>query len=59
VGREQVQLVISDNGRGFTEPAQVSGLANMRHRAELLKGACIIDSVPGAGTSVTWSAQLA
>lgn len=59
VVRDQVQLLISDNGRGFTEPAQVSGLANMRHRAELLKGACIIDSVPGGGTSVTWSAQLA
>ncbi|MDT0168842.1 GAF domain-containing protein [Pseudarthrobacter sp. BRE9] len=57
--RDQVQLLISDNGRGFTEPAQVSGLANMRHRAALLKGACIIDSVPGTGTSVTWSAQLA
>ncbi|WP_306632522.1 GAF domain-containing sensor histidine kinase [Arthrobacter sp. B1I2] len=58
VGRDQVQLRLSDNGRGFTEPAKVSGLANMRHRAELLKGSCIIDSAPGAGTSVTWSARL-
>ncbi|WP_142032945.1 GAF domain-containing sensor histidine kinase [Arthrobacter sp. SLBN-112] len=59
VGQDQVQLLISDNGRGFSEPARLSGLANMRHRAELLKGSCIIESVPGAGTSVTWSARLA
>jgi two-component system, NarL family, sensor histidine kinase DevS len=59
VGGDQVQLLISDNGRGFTEPSRLSGLANMRHRAELLKGSCIIESVPGAGTSVTWSARLA
>ncbi|WP_307433240.1 GAF domain-containing sensor histidine kinase [Pseudarthrobacter defluvii] len=58
-GRNEVQLLIHDNGRGFTESGQVSGLANMRHRAELLKGSCIIDSAPGGGTSVRWSAPLA
>ena len=58
-GREQVQLVISDNGQGFTEPDRVSGLANMRRRAELLKGSCTIDSTPGVGTTVKWSARLA
>ena len=57
-GIDQVELVISDNGQGFIEPARVSGMANMRHRAELLKGSCIIDSVPGRGTSVRWSAPL-
>ena len=59
VGRGQVQLVVTDNGRGFNEPGHVSGLANMRHRAELLKGNCVIDSAPGRGTSVTWSVPLA
>ena len=58
-GREHVQLVISDNGRGFTEPAVISGLANMRRRAELMKGSCAIESTPGVGTTVTWSARLA
>lgn len=53
-----VELVITDNGRGFTEPSRVSGLANMRHRAELLAGACTIDSTPGRGTRIVWSAKL-
>jgi signal transduction histidine kinase len=59
VGRGEVQLVVTDNGRGFNESGQVSGLANMRHRAELLKGSCVIDSAPGRGTSVAWSVPLA
>lgn len=54
VTADQVQLVISDNGHGFGEPGKMSGLANMRHRAELLGGTCSIGSVPGAGTRVTW-----
>ncbi|WP_457950332.1 GAF domain-containing protein [Pseudarthrobacter sp. alpha12b] len=58
VGRDQVQLLISDNGQGFTEPVQVSGLANMRHRAELLRGNCVIDCAPGGGTCVKWSVPL-
>lgn len=53
-----VELVITDNGRGFTEPSHVSGLANMRHRAELLGGSCIVDSTPGRGTRIVWSATL-
>ena len=57
-GRSEVQLLIRDNGRGFTKPGRVSGLGNMRHRAELLKGSCVIDSVPGQGTTVRWSAAL-
>jgi two-component system sensor histidine kinase DevS len=49
--------VIQDNGCGFEEPARVSGLANMRHRAEMLGGSCTIRSTPGEGTRITWSAQ--
>lgn len=55
---EAVELVITDNGSGFVEPAHVSGLANMRHRAELLDGDCTIDSSPGNGTRICWSAKL-
>jgi two-component system, NarL family, sensor histidine kinase DevS len=57
VTQEQVELVIRDDGCGFGEPARVSGLANMRHRAELVGGSCTIQSAPGEGTRVTWSAQ--
>ncbi|QDG88551.1 GAF domain-containing sensor histidine kinase [Pseudarthrobacter sp. NIBRBAC000502770] len=59
VGRDQVQLLISDNGRGFTEPGHESGLANMRQRAGQLKGSCTIDSAPGMGTCLKWSVPLA
>jgi len=59
VGPDQVQLLISDNGRGFTEPGHESGLANMRQRAGQLKGSCTIDSAPGMGTCLKWSVPLA
>ncbi|MGZ4659860.1 MAG: GAF domain-containing protein [Arthrobacter sp.] len=59
VGRDHVQLLISDNGRGFTEPDHESGLANMRQRAGQLKGSCTIDSAPGMGTCLKWSVPLA
>lgn len=57
VTQKQVELVITDNGCGFGEPVKVSGLANMRHRAELLGGTCVIRSAPGDGTGITWSAR--
>ncbi|MHC6592541.1 sensor histidine kinase [Arthrobacter sp. C152] len=59
VGRDGVELLVSDNGHGFAEPAEVSGLANMRYRATLLGGSCVIESSPGEGTAVKWSARLA
>ncbi|WP_083341363.1 sensor histidine kinase [Pseudarthrobacter chlorophenolicus] len=55
---DDVELVISDNGRGFEEPALTSGLTNMRHRAEMLGGTCSIDSEPGKGTRVRWRVGL-
>lgn len=55
VTQKQVELVLTDDGCGFGEPAKASGLANMRHRAELLGGTCIIKSAPGEGTRITWS----
>ncbi|CCQ46101.1 histidine kinase family protein [Pseudarthrobacter siccitolerans] len=55
VSEDQVELVIQDNGCGFKEPARVSGIANMRHRAELLGGTCNIQSAPGEGTRIIWS----
>ncbi|MCU1565852.1 MAG: histidine kinase with domain [Pseudarthrobacter sp.] len=55
-GPKQVELRITDNGRGFEEPVAASGLTNMRDRAGLLGGTCTIRSVPGKGTRIAWSA---
>ena len=52
-----VELCIADNGRGFN-PASMNqtvghGLANMRARAEELRGSYKVESVPGEGTKIT------
>ena len=51
-----VQLAVSDNGSGF-DPARSRdraslGLASMRERVRLLRGALDIESTPGRGTTV-------
>lgn len=51
-----VDLVVEDDGKGFDRPDRDSGLANMRSRAALLGGSCSIDSTPGFGTKIRWSA---
>ncbi|HEY1155511.1 MAG TPA: GAF domain-containing sensor histidine kinase [Arthrobacter sp.] len=56
---DEVVLTVRDNGRGFKDPERVSGLNNMKNRAERLGGSCTIDSTPGKGTSVTWTAPAA
>lgn len=53
-----VDLLIEDDGKGFEPPERESGLANMRSRAALLGGSCTIDSRPGAGTRIRWSAPV-
>ncbi|MGN7198657.1 GAF domain-containing sensor histidine kinase [Arthrobacter sp. SAFR-044] len=52
----EVVLTVRDTGRGFKDPERVSGLTNMKNRAAHLGGDCVIDSIPGKGTSVTWRA---
>jgi signal transduction histidine kinase len=54
---ERVELLISDNGKGFNKPERISGLANIRRRADLLGGRCTIESAPGNGTTVKWTAH--
>jgi signal transduction histidine kinase len=59
-GDRHLVLAITDDGQGF-DPAGVvpgSGLANLRHRAEQLRGTVTIDSVPGAGTRIRLEAPL-
>ncbi len=52
---DQVQLRVSDDGRGVPGGVVESGLANMRQRAERLGGSCTLTRTPGGGTTVTWS----
>lgn len=50
-----LQVNISDNGKGFSvnQPsASGTGIANMKRRAGWLKGECLLDSIPGAGTNI-------
>ncbi len=51
-----IELVITDNGRGFDVSTMKQtvghGLANMRARAEELKGSFRITSTPGEGTTI-------
>lgn len=58
---DQLVVQVRDNGRGFDVAALEAGyvrrgsfgLLNMRERAELIGGACTIESVIGEGTTVT------
>ncbi len=51
-----VTLIISDNGKGFDTEAQQGkktlGLLGMRERALMMNGKLVIESKPGAGTTV-------
>jgi signal transduction histidine kinase/streptogramin lyase len=51
-----LELRVEDNGRGFkvdsVAASQRSGLANMRHRTKAIGAVLIIESSPGAGTSI-------
>jgi signal transduction histidine kinase len=51
-----VRLTVSDNGRGFDpatrDQAMGHGLANMRTRAEELRGVFSLESAPGQGTTI-------
>lgn len=49
---------ITDDGKGMPENVTSSGLTNLRRRAESLGGDLIIDTPPGGGTRLRWSAPL-
>ena len=53
--QEAIILSVSDNGKGFinsNEGNNGTGIANMRRRAEWLKGKCMVESEPGDGTKI-------
>ncbi len=67
VNREvtRLELVVKDDGRGLPLaedsrglPHHAGGLANMAARARRHHGECSVDSIPGAGVSITWFVPL-
>ncbi len=58
----QLSIVITDDGVGLGTPSRMSGLTNMRTRAEQLGGAFVTESPvgdPPRGTRLTWRIPLA
>lgn len=53
-----VEVLITDDGRGFSRPARRSGLANIEQRARILGGELAVDSRPGHGTRLRWTVPL-
>jgi len=61
VSRDELIICVRDDGRGFTPGAPLAagnGLGNMARRLALLGGDCVVDSRPGHGTAVRFSAPL-
>lgn len=57
---QRLNLLVSDNGRGFDciESQQGNGLANIRRRAEWLRGTVEFQSSPGKGVLIKVTAPL-
>jgi len=57
---KRFRLCVEDNGIGFDADAVIAGdgLANLRHRADVLGGTLQITSEPGKGTRITLEAAL-
>ncbi|MDX8053637.1 GAF domain-containing protein [Lentzea sp. BCCO 10_0798] len=60
-----LELMVKDDGRGLPladdsagGPHHAGGLANMAARARRHHGDCAVDSIPGAGVSITWFVPL-
>lgn len=53
-----VELLIRDDGCGFSGTTRRSGLTNLEHRARQLNGALEIESRQGEGTKLKWSVPL-
>ncbi len=58
VSRECV-VTITDNGIGITNPARLSGLENLRKRAERRNGSFDVLAAPGGGTRLIWKVPAA
>jgi len=50
----ELELTVTDDGRGMGSVTRSSGVRNMRERAEELGGTFRLVSEPGAGTTLAW-----
>jgi len=57
VGPDELRLQVTDDGKGLGQPDRVSGLRNLRERAESLGGSLELPPVD-AGTVVVWRVPL-
>jgi signal transduction histidine kinase len=57
----RLQIVITDNGRGFVRNAgeRGNGLTNFQERLQAMRGECHVESKPGSGTTVKFIVPLA
>jgi len=51
----QVELTVTDDGGGLSSKRSGSGVRNLRHRAKLLGGTCVVKGAPGGGAELRWS----
>jgi len=51
---DEINLTVTDDGRGIREDVAESGLGNMRERAHKFGGKLVVVSAPGQGTTITW-----
>ena len=49
---QMLRISVSDDGAGGADPARGSGLLGLRDRAEAMGGTMLLESWPGAGTSL-------
>ncbi|WP_165356817.1 GAF domain-containing protein [Nocardioides zhouii] len=55
---KQVEVEVLDDGKGMVEGSVLSGLSNLRARAEALDGTFEMAARPGPGTRLCWTAPL-
>jgi signal transduction histidine kinase len=55
----QLTVTISDDGHGLGPVSRISGLDNMRRRAEDRSGSMVLAEVPDlGGTTIVWTAPI-
>lgn len=55
---DALTVEVVDNGVGFREPAERSGLANLHSRAQAHDGSLAVTASPTGGTQLTWTITL-